>query len=80
MALLYGIFISLLCMEFVYNETAVMHYGHFGGLRINCGRDELISMDYERLGYSTNTDCNPASTMLCTLHTDKMVLQRYEYM
>lgn len=41
-------------------ETAVMHYGHFGGLSIACGRDELISMDSESLGYSKNTDCSPA--------------------
>ncbi len=48
------------CVEFVRGETAVMHYGHFGGLSIACGRDELISMDSETLGYSPNTDCNPA--------------------
>ena len=60
MAMLLTIVTSLITVGIINGETAVMHYGHFGGLRITCGRDELISMDSERLGYSTNTDCEPA--------------------
>lgn len=41
------------------SEVAVMHYGHFGGLSLTCQRDELILMESEVLGYSTNRGCNP---------------------
>ena len=42
-----------------YAEIAIMHYGHFGGLSITCNRDQLILMESELLGFSTNQDCNP---------------------
>ena len=41
------------------SEVAVMHYGHFGGLSLTCKRDELILMESEVLGYSTNRGCSP---------------------
>lgn len=43
----------------VHAETAVMHYGHFGGLSITCQRGELILIESERLGYSKDADCRP---------------------
>ncbi len=53
------ILLFYLDLSFIRGDIAVMHYGHFGGLSITCNRDELISMESERLGYSQNSDCDP---------------------
>ena len=49
----------LLFLPASHGETAIMHYGHFGGLTISCKRTELILMESQHLGYSTDADCRP---------------------
>ena len=41
-------------------KVAMLYYGKYGGIQLNCGADELIMIESQVLGYSDNApDCSP---------------------
>ena len=56
------LFISVTCLFLgsCYAKVAMLHYGKYGGLQLNCDDSELIMIESQVLGYSKNSpDCTP---------------------